>query len=441
MWKVLCLVILASVPSRSLGQSDSGAPAPDSKMQWFSDAKLGIFIHWGIYAVDGVDESWSFHNRKMSWTDYMRQLKGFTASRYDPAAWASLIRESGARYAVTTTKHHDGVALWDTREAHYDVKDNTPAGRDLLSPLFSALRKEGVRAGAYYSLIDWSHPDYPGFIKDSARYRIADDPARWQRFTRFNHAQIAEVDRLLKPDLWWFDGDWEHKAGDWQAEKIRVDILKSNPAAIINGRLAGHGDYATPEQNFPVKKPEARWWELCMTLNNNWGYQPSDTNWKTPYEVISIFADVVSNGGNLLLDIGPREDGTLTPQQVNVLRELGRWNRKHGEAVFGTLAGLPSGHFYGPSTISKDSSTLYLFLPSRVNGKVVVRGLSTPIERIQVMGHDRSLSHKVVGKISWSAVPGLVYVDVPADLHDEHVTVLRVRLKGPLRLYRGEGGL
>ena len=441
MWKVLCLVILASVSSRSLGQSDSGGPAPDSKMQWFSDAKLGIFIHWGIYAVDGVDESWSFHNRKMSWTDYMRQLKGFTASRYDPAAWASLIRESGARYAVTTTKHHDGVALWDTREAHYDVKDNTPAGRDLLSPLFSALRKEGVRAGAYYSLIDWSHPDYPGFIKDSARYRIADDPARWQRFTRFNHAQIAEVDRLLKPDLWWFDGDWEHKAGDWQAEKIRVDILKSNPAAIINGRLAGHGDYATPEQNFPVKKPEARWWELCMTLNNNWGYQPSDTNWKTPYEVISIFADVVSNGGNLLLDIGPREDGTLTPQQVNVLRELGRWNRKHGEAVFGTLAGLPAGHFYGPSTISKDSSTLYLFLPSRVNGKVVVRGLSTPIERIQVMGHDRSLSHKVVGKISWSAVPGLVYIDVPADLHDEHVTVLRVRLKGPLRLYRGEGGL
>ena len=441
MWKVLCLVILASVSSRSLGQSDSGGPAPDSKMQWFSDAKLGIFIHWGIYAVDGVDESWSFHNRKMSWTDYMRQLKGFTASRYDPAAWASLIRESGARYAVTTTKHHDGVALWDTREAHYDVKDNTPAGRDLLSPLFSALRKEGVRAGAYYSLIDWSHPDYPGFIKDSARYRIADDPARWQRFTRFNHAQIAEVDRLLKPDLWWFDGDWEHKAGDWQAEKIRVDIMKSNPAAIINGRLAGHGDYATPEQNFPVKKPEARWWELCMTLNNNWGYQPSDTNWKTPYEVISIFADVVSNGGNLLLDIGPREDGTLTPQQVNVLRELGRWNRKHGEAVFGTLAGLPSGHFYGPSTISKDSSTLYLFLPSRVNGKVVLRGLSTPIERIQVMGHDRSLSHKVVGKISWSAVPGLVYIDVPADLHDEHVTVLRVRLKGPLRLYRGEGGL
>jgi len=441
MWKSLCLIVLLSFSYRSMGQTDFAGSVTEGKMQWFSDAKLGIFIHWGIYAVDGVDESWSFHNRKMSWTDYMRQLKGFTASRYDPAAWASLIRESGARYAVTTTKHHDGVALWDTREAQYDVKDNTPAGRDLLSPLFSALRKEGVRAGAYYSLIDWSHPDYPGFIKDSARYRIADDPARWQRFTRFNHAQIAEVDRLLKPELWWFDGDWEHKAGDWQAEKIRVDILKSNPAAIINGRLAGHGDYATPEQNFPVKKPEARWWELCMTLNNNWGYQPSDTNWKTPYEVISIFADVVSNGGNLLLDIGPREDGTLTPQQVNVLRELGRWNRKHGEAVFGTLAGLPAGHYYGPSTISKDSSTLYLFLPSRVSGKVVVRGLSTPIERIQVMGHDRSLSHKVVGKISWSAVPGLVYIDVPADLHDEHVTVLRMRLKGPLRLYRGEGGL
>lgn len=442
MWKRFILsFILACGISPTFGQTAPvGSPA-SAKMQWFSDAKLGIFIHWGIYAVDGVDESWGFHNRKLSWTDYMRQLDGFTASRYDPSAWASLIRESGARYAVMTTKHHDGVALWDTREPHYDVKDNTPAGRDLLSPLFDALRREGLRTGAYYSLIDWSHPDYPGFLKDSARYKTADDPARWARFTRFNHAQIAEVDRLLKPDLWWFDGDWEHKAQEWQAETIRRDILKSNPSAIINGRLAGFGDYATPEQNFPVKRPEARWWELCMTLNNNWGYQPSDTNWKTPYEVISIFADVVSNGGNLLLDIGPREDGTLTPEQVNVLRELGHWNRKHSEAVFGTLAGLPPGHFYGPSTISKDSTDLFLFLPGRVSGKVVVRGLSTPVEGIRVIGHQREIPWKVVGKISWSKVPGLVYIDVPADLQDEHLTVLRMKLKGPLRLYRGEGGL
>ena len=441
MWKslspILLLIPFTGAFAHPLGDSTETA----RKMQWFADAKLGIFIHWGIYSVDGVDESWAFFNRKVTWPDYMSQLKGFTALRYDPAAWASLIQESGARYAVMTTKHHDGVALWDTREAHYDVKDNTPAGRDLLTPLFDELRRKGIRTGAYYSLIDWSHPDYPGFLKDSARYRIADDTARWQRFTRFNHAQIAEVDRLLKPDLWWFDGDWEHKASEWQAEKIRKGILSSNPSSIINGRLAGYGDYATPEQNFPVKRPSARWWELCMTLNNNWGYQHADTNWKTPYEVITIFADVVSNGGNLLLDIGPKEDGSLAPEQVAVLKALGRWNRKHAEAVFGTRAGLPPGHFYGPSTLSKDSTEIFLFLPAKVNGKVVVRGLSTPIREVKVLGHDRPLSYKMVGKISWSTVPGLVYIDVPQELQDEHVTVLRVKLEGPLRLYRGEGGL
>lgn len=441
MWKFSTLFILLSCFSTAFGRSATDSAQTARKMRWFADAKLGIFIHWGVYAVDGVDESWSFHNRKVSWDAYMRQMKGFTASRYRPEEWAALIAESGARYAVTTTKHHDGVALWDTREAHYDVKDDTPAGRDLLSPLFSALRRRGVKAGAYYSLIDWSHPDYPGFLKDSSRYRIADDTARWERFTRFNHAQIAEVRDLLKPDLWWFDGDWEHSAAEWRAEAIRKDILEANPSAIINGRLSGFGDYATPEQNFPVTRPSAEWWELCMTLNDNWGYQPTDTKWKTPNEVITIFADVVSNGGNLLLDIGPREDGTLTPEQVNVLKELGRWNRKHAEAVFGTRAGLPQGHFYGPSTMSIDSTTLYLFLPGRTSGQVVVRGLSTPIEEVRVVGYERPVTHKVVGKISWSEVPGLVYLDVPADLQDQHVTVLKVRLKGPLRLYRGVGGL
>jgi alpha-L-fucosidase len=411
------------------------------KMQWFSDAKLGIFIHWGIYAVDGVDESWSFHNRKMGWPAYMRQRHGFRAEQYDPEAWADLIRESGARYAVLTTKHHDGVALWDTKQRHYDVVDSTPARRDLVEPFFRALRARDIRAGAYYSLIDWSHPDYPGFLKDSARYRLRDDTARWRRFLRFNHAQLKEVSDRFRPDLWWFDGDWEHSAAEWEAPLIRSRILASKPEAIINGRLMGHGDYATPEQNFPVSRPPERWWELCMTTNDNWGWQPKDTHWKSPYEVITIFADVVSNGGNLLLDIGPRADGTIPPQQVHLLQELGAWNRRHGEAVFGTLPGLPNGHFYGPSTLSADSSTLFLFLPGKVSGQVVVKGLLNRIRAVDVVGTGDSLGHKIVGKISWSPVPGLVYIDVPDKGQDRYMSVLRLRLDGPLRLYRGRGGL
>ena len=157
--------------------------SPDSirhKMQWFADAKLGIFIHWGMYAVNGIGESWSFHNKEISHADYLKQMNGFTAAKYNPAEWASLIRESGARYAVITTKHHDGLALWPTKQKHYSVVKNTPAKRDLLKPFYEALDREGIRRGAYFSLIDWSHPDYPGFLKDSSRYKLADDPQRFR---------------------------------------------------------------------------------------------------------------------------------------------------------------------------------------------------------------------------------------------------------------------
>ena len=417
---------------------------PDSirqKMQWFADAKLGIFIHYGIYAVKGVDESWSFYNKKISHADYMKQLSGFTASNYNPEAWADLIKESGARYAVITTKHHDGVALWPTKQAHYSVVKNTPAKRDLLTPFYAALEKRGIKKGAYYSLLDWSHKDYPAFTKDSTRYKISDDPQRWQRFAQFNNAQMAEVNNAFKPDLWWFDGDWEHSADEWNAAQIRQNILAVKPTAILNGRLQGYGDYDTPEQNFPVTRPKFNWWELCMTINNNWGYQPQDTFWKTPYEVITIFADAISNGGNLLLDIGPKEDGTIPPQQVHVLKELGAWNKKHEEAIFGSLGGLPQGHFYGPSTLSKDSTKLYLFLPGKVTGDIVVKGIRNNIKNIRVIGSPQTLQYKIVGKISWSPVPGLIYINVPPTVQDKYMSVLAVELEGPLQLYSGHGGL
>jgi len=412
----------------------------NEKMQWFADAKLGIFIHWGIYSVKGVDESWSFHNKKISYPDYMAQLKGFTAEKYNPREWADLIRESGARYAVMTTKHHDGVALWDSKLSKLDVVNSTPAKRDVLTPLYAELRRDSIKCGAYFSLIDWSYPDYPGFLKDSSRYDAKKDPARWQKFLQFYEGQMAEVMNKFNPDLWWFDGDWEHSAEEWEAAKMRNMLTTHNPKTIINGRLQGYGDYDTPEQNFPVTRPAYHWWELCMTINNNWGWQPQDTNWKTPFEIITIFVDAVSNGGNLLLDIGPKADGTIPAEQVHVLKELGAWNKKNGEAVFNTIGGLPLGHFYGPTTLSKDSTTLYLFLPGKTSGQVVIKGLDNNIQDISVVGNGTRLTHKVVGKISWSPVPGLVYIDVPAHVQDKYVTVLKVKLDKPVKLYRGKGG-
>lgn len=431
--------------------------APDSsagKMQWFQDAKLGIFIHWGIYSVDGVDESWSFYNKKMSHADYMKQLNGFTASNYDPAAWADLIQRSGAKYAVITTKHHDGVAMYATKQlgsrafmkslADPHPLSITHAGlplkNRLIDDLFVELRRRDLKCGAYFSLIDWTDELYPAFTKDSTRYAIKDDAARWQRFRSFYQGQIDEIATQLKPDLWWFDGDWEHSAEEWEAEKVRAMILAKNPRAIINGRLQGHGDYATPEQNIPVERPKDRWWELCMTINDNWGWQPQDTNYKSTHDLIAIFADVVGHGGNLLLDIGPKEDGTIPAPQVKALEELGQWNAKHGEAIFGTKAGLPNGHFFGPSTMSADSTTLYLFLPHGGCGSVEVKGLNNRILSAEVLGRATPLKHRVVGKISWSKVPGLVFIDVPQEASDPWMTVLKVKLDGPVKLYRGEGG-
>ncbi|MFA6128280.1 MAG: alpha-L-fucosidase [Bacteroidales bacterium] len=409
------------------------------KMQWFSDAKLGIFIHTGIYAVDGIDESWSFYNKKISHEDYMKQLKGFTLKNYDPAFWAELIKQSGARYAVITTKHHDGVAMYDTKMNNLSSVQATPAKKDMIQPFFDELRKRNIKCGAYFSLIDWTHPDYPGFLKDSAKYQIEKDYDRWNRFRHFFQGQIMEIGTRFNPDLWWFDGDWEHSAEQWESEKIRNIILTRNPKAIINGRLQGFGDYETPEQNFPVSRPKYNWWELCMTTNDNWGFH-NDNNWKTPYELITIFIDAVSNGGNLLLDIGPREDGTIPDEQINILRELGSWNKKHSEAIFNTVPGIPQGHFYGPTTLSKDSTCLYLFLHGKIKGTIMLKGLVNKIEEVSVVGNGRRLSHKVVGKISWSSVPGLVYIDVPDNVWDYYVTVLKLKLDKPIKLYRGQGG-
>ncbi|WP_142601751.1 alpha-L-fucosidase [Solitalea koreensis] len=436
---ILCGLSFAS--TQGMAQQKINQDSIRQKMQWFADAKLGIFIHWGIYSVNGVDESWSFHNKKISYADYMNQMKGFTAKNYNPQQWADLIKESGARYSVITTKHHDGVALWPTKENHFSVVKNTPAQRDLLKPFYEALDKNGIKRGAYFSLIDWSHPDYPGFLKDSSRYKVADNPQKWQRFQRFFQNQINEINKAYKPDLWWFDGDWEHSADEWQSKTVRANILNLKPGAIINGRLQGYGDYETPEQNFPVTKPKFNWWELCMTTNNNWGYHPDDTNYKTPFEVITIFADAISNGGNLLLDIGPKEDGTIPAEQVHILKELGKWNKKHEEAIFGTLAGLPQGHFYGPSTISKDSTTIYLFLPGQTVGNIMLKGLDNTIKDIQVVGTNEHLQHKIVGKVSWSPIPGLVFINVPEKAKDPYMTVVKLKLDKPVKLYRGRGGL
>ncbi len=418
----------------TINSTFSQSPVPDStRFEWFGDAKLGIFIHWGIYGVNGIDESWSFFNGYISHEDYMKQLDGFTADKYDPVEWAILIKESGAKYAVITSKHHDGVALWDSKFSDLNVVKKTPAGRDLLKPFVKSLRKEKLKVGMYYSLLDWSHPDYPNFTKIEKRYE--EDSVRWEKFMKFNISQINEVMDNYKPDLVWFDGDWEQSAEKWRAKEIRDLLLKKNKKVIINSRLQGYGDYATPEQGLPVHKPKDKYWELCMTMNDSWGYQGNDKNYKTPYQVMRIFADVISNGGNLLLDIGPKADGTIPQEQVNILKELGEWTKKYDNAIFGTKAGIPRNYFEGPSTLSKDGKILYLFVTGQPNGPVMIKGLKNKINSIWVVGNGTKLDHEIKMKPWWSSIPGLVFIDVPSHVLDEYITVIAVLLDGEVDLH------
>ncbi|WP_462317648.1 alpha-L-fucosidase [Marinilabilia sp.] len=554
---LLCLLL----PLSGYTQNKESEAEKAERMEWFKDAKLGIFVHYGIYSVNGIDESWSFFNGYISHEDYMNQLNGFTASDYDADHWMRLFKDAGARYAVLTTKHHDGVALWNSKTNHYNVVEDTPAERDLVDPFVKALRKNDMKVGLYYSLIDWSYPDYPAFTRDSVRY--SDYPERWRSFTDFYFDQMEELSSRFNPDLYWFDGDWEHNAEEWKAKQLREKLFSYNDGLIINSRLQGYGDYMTPEQGVPVATPQSPYWELCLTMNNSWGYQHNDHNYKTPYQLLWTFVDCISKGGNLLLDVGPMQDGTIPEPQVKILKAFSRWTKKHEEAIYGTRKGLPEGHFFGPSAVSKDGKTLFLYVdrnpgtPLRIkgiasdisdvrivgsntapeyyrekesgtlrveipeegldpditvvavdlekelslepvekslngdfvnylkedarwrekhlplmgetqegistlhyagpsllskdkqilylmvdgkpNGPLVLKGLKNKINRIWVVGNATKLYHQIVGKLYWSSVPGIAYIDVPESVLDPKGTVIAVLLDGPVSLYSEEG--
>ncbi|MCB0805876.1 MAG: alpha-L-fucosidase, partial [Bacteroidales bacterium] len=317
-----------------------------------------------------------------------------------------------------------------------NVVKKTPAQRDLLQPFVEELRKNDIKVGLYYSLLDWSHPDYPNFTRDQKRYE--NDSVRWEKFVKFNFGQIEELQDNYHPDLFWFDGDWEQPAEKWHAGEIREMLLDHNPEVIINSRLQGYGDYATPEQGLPVYQPDDKYWELCMTMNDSWGYQGNDQNYKTPYHVIRIFSDVISLGGNLLLDIGPKADGSIPDEQVNILQELGTWTKKHEPAIFGTKAGIPREYYAGPSTLSGDEKTLYLFVDGKPNGPLMVKGLKNKINSIWVVGQGTSLSYDIKMKAWWSEVPGLLFIDLPEDVVDQYITVVAVSLDSKIDLYKNK---
>jgi alpha-L-fucosidase len=422
--KISLFVLLASACLNVSAQNNVST----QKMDWFEDAKLGIFIHWGIYSVDGISESWSFFNNYINHDNYINQLNGFTAKDYKPKEWAKLIKEAGAKYTVITTKHHDGISMWNTKaDKAITTLQDAAAKQDVITPFVKAIQEEGLHTGLYYSLPDWSHPYYDVFTRNRKRYELKGEPTRWDNYVKYYQKQLTELSEQYKPELLWFDGDWEHSAEEWKAKETLNLLRKYNPNIIINSRLNHHGDYDTPEQGIPVTRPDAKFWELCYTMNDSWGYQPFDKKYKSPNMIIRTLVDCISMGGNLLLDIGPKADGTIPEEQINILKQLGRWTHKHGAAIYGTRAGIPFANYGGKSALSKDGKTLYLYVYEQ-KPELQLKGLvnHSAIKSISVVG-DAS------AKVSVKTENETVRVDLTKVNFDQDVTVIALNFAEALR--------
>ena len=410
---------------------------------WFRKARLGIFIHYGIYAVGDVSESWSFHNGNISYEDYMKQCEGFTASKYDPKKWAALFKKAGADYVVMTSKHHDGVALFDTKYSDLNVLKKTPAGRDLVKEYVEAVREAGMKVGIYYSLIDWSDPRYRSVYPEGAKREDClndiygspaggeEDPAKWEEFLKFNNNQLGELmTNYGTVDLLWFDGDWERSANQWHMKEFREYLHSLNPDVILNSE--------TPEQGIPLYGPEGEW-EFCTTINDSWGYRPSDNDYKTSGQIIRMFCDCITLGGRMLLDVGPKEDGTLDERQEKVLEDLGTWISDHDEAVHGTGKGLNYAQFLGGSTLSADKKTIYLFVYDTPREALCVKGVKTPVKKVTVLHTGEELRFSYTGALPWSGIPGTLWIWAEGMKEHPFATVLKVELEGEITYNLGHG--
>ena len=432
---------------------------------WYTDAKLGIFIHWGIYAVHRRGyESWPISHGQVGYDEYLSQMDGFSASNYDPDGWADLIEKSGAKYAVLTTKHHDGVALWPTQQDGASIPNQTGLP-DLVKGYVDAVRKKGLKVGLYFSHTDWLNLDHLSVLtektpeelielrkkpvdyidlwtrsnKETDLSNSPEHQAAWKRFLNFHREQLKEVLTNYGPiDLIWFDVMLSRKGFDYKTAELRDFIHSISNKTVINSRLAEHGDYETPEQFIPVHAPEGPW-ELCITTNNTWSYTGREEEYKTPYEIITMFCECLGMGGNMLLNVGPDETGVIPAQQVETLETLGVWVRKHAEAVYGTVRGLPYGYAYHFSSLNKSRDTLYIYLAHIPKEGTSVKGIKNEIKKITILGNGAECSSRRLGGAPWIGVPGVLSIDIPKDALDEYVTVLKLELDGPLDLYSGEG--
>src|SRR5947208_10800338 len=353
----------------------------ERRMKWWHEAKFGMFIHWGLYSILGRHE-WVMEMEGIPATQYQELAKRFNPKPDAARDWARLAKRAGQKYMVMTTKHHEGFCLFDTKTTNYCAPKQGP-GRDLVKEYVEAARAEGLRVGFYYSLMDWHHPDGA---------RCATDEAARQRFVEYTHGLVRELmTNYGNIDVLWYDVDWPLDAKGWESEKMNEMVFKLQPDIIVNNRNGLPGDFSTPEQEIRAAKT-GRAWESCMTMNDSWGYQRADDNWKSAKTLVRNVVECAQGGGNYLLNIGPKGDGSIPAESVQRLAEVGKWMDRHGPTIYETERSHVTSSVMAGFT--RKGNTLYVNVYHWAGSTVAVGGLRTKVRSAKLFTSGRKVDVK-----------------------------------------------
>jgi alpha-L-fucosidase len=378
------------------------------RTEWYRDARFGMFIHWGLYAIPARGE-WLRSVEELTMEEYEPFIDEFTADNFDPKEWARLAKKAGMKYAVLTAKHHDGFCLYDSKLTDFK-STNSPCGRDIVREFLDAFRAEGIRVGLYFSIIDWRHPDYPhyGDMHHPMRNHpeCSNENRNFENYLDYMFGQIRELlTNYGKLDVMWFDFSYGEMKGDkWKAAEL-VDMIRSlQPHLIIDNRLEGSGedggsikkinpttfsgDFASPEQMIP---PEGILdeagnpipWEACVTLNEHWGYSAQDMHYKSSKMIIRMLVECVSKGGNLLLNVGPDAKGEIPEESVKILEDVGHWMKQNSRSIYGCgYAGLPKPEW---GRYTRNGNRLYAHVMEEQTGAVCLEGMAGKVEKMRLV--------------------------------------------------------
>jgi alpha-L-fucosidase len=385
------------------------APTADQvrRMQWWHAAKFGMFIHFGLYSQHARHE-WAMENEAIPIGEYTQLAKQFNPRPGCQRQWARVAKAAGMKYMVMTTKHHEGFCNFDTKLTDYCATKQGP-GRDLVREYVEAARAEGLRVGFYYSLMDWHHPDGA---------RCATDEAARQRFVAYTHGLIRELlTNYGKIDVLWYDVSWPLDAKGWESDRMNKMVFELQPDIIVNNRNHLPGDFSTPEQRI-VAETNGRAWESCMTLNDSWGYQRADDNWKSAKTIVRNLITCARDGGNYLLNIGPRPDGSVPEESVEVLAEVGRWMETNGDTIY--KSGLCQPRRSNYASFSRTGNTLFMHIHFWPGTDVSIGGLQTRVKSARLVKGDQI--------VSFSQDPYRVhFTGLPVDTPDSPVTTIAIQ--------------